>query len=102
VRRPIVVEFTWSEAANLLVAAKSTNTRGWSRAAKGNLQRAIGKLLTHVRVEEDLNAMFLVVKAQTPVVERCPFMEQTERAERQCTRPIGHEGRCSFGAWVSR
>jgi hypothetical protein len=33
---------------------------------------------------------------------RCAFVEQTERAERRCTRDRGHEGRHHFATWTSR
>lgn len=65
-RTPVVVEFTWSEAANLLVAAKQVDTTGWTNASKGNLQRACEKLAANVPTE-DRNAFFLIVRGQTAV-----------------------------------
>lgn len=63
---PIVVEFTWGEAANLLVAAQSMDTKGWTPAAKGNLRRACEALAGALPLP-DPNAFFLVVKGQTVV-----------------------------------
>lgn len=65
-RRPVLVEFAWGEAANLLVAATHTDTRGWTPAARGNLKRAIEKLAAAVPMN-DPNAFFLVVRGQTVV-----------------------------------
>lgn len=65
-RRPVVVEFTWSEAANLLVAAAQHDTSGMTPAARGNLKRATEKLAAAVPMD-DPNAMFLIVRGQTVV-----------------------------------
>lgn len=63
---PIVVEFTWSEAANLLVVAQQADTRGWTPAAKGNLRRACEALVAALPLT-DPNAFYLVVRGQTVV-----------------------------------
>lgn len=70
-KKPVVVEFTWSEAMNLAVVASQANTTGWTRAAKGALLRAIQKLGEAIPMD-DPNAVFLVVRGQTVVgpVER--------------------------------
>jgi hypothetical protein len=60
------VTFTWGEAANLLSAAARANTDGWTRAAKGNLKRAIEKLAEATPMD-DPNAFFLIVRGQTIV-----------------------------------
>jgi hypothetical protein len=69
-RRPVDVTFTWSEAANLLVAANHAanhaDTTGWTPAARGNLKRAIEKLAAAVPMD-DPNAFFLIVRGQTVV-----------------------------------
>lgn len=63
---PIVVEFTWSEAANLLNVGIQADTRGWTPAAKGALNRACEKLAAAIPMD-DPNAMFLVVRGQTVI-----------------------------------
>jgi hypothetical protein len=63
---PIVVEFTWSEAANLLNVGIQANTRGWTLASKGSLNRACEKLAAAIPMD-DPNAMFLIVRGQTVV-----------------------------------
>lgn len=62
----IAVEFTWGEAANLLVAAQQMDTRGWTPAAKGNLRRACEALAAALPLS-DPNAFYLVVRGQTVV-----------------------------------
>jgi len=62
----IVVEFTWGEAANLLVAAQQRDTTGWTPAARGNLRRACEALAAAIPMT-DPNAFFLVVRGQTVV-----------------------------------
>lgn len=63
---PIVVEFTWGEAANLLVAAQQTHTKGWTPAAKGNLRRACLALAAALPMT-DPNTFYLVVRGQTVI-----------------------------------
>jgi hypothetical protein len=63
---PIVVELTWGEAANLLVAAQQVSTKGWTPAAKGNLRRACEALARAIPMT-DPNAFYLVVRGQTVV-----------------------------------
>jgi len=62
-KAPITVTLTWGEAANLLVAAGRSDTTGWTRAAKGNLERGMLKLASAIPMDD--NAIFLVVKGQT-------------------------------------
>lgn len=60
------IELTWSEAANLIVAASNTETKGWTPASRGALKRAILKLAEAIPMD-DPNAMFLIVRGQTVV-----------------------------------
>jgi hypothetical protein len=66
VKPRVVVDFSWGEAANLLVAAQQMDTTGWTPAAKGNLRRACEALATAIPME-DPNAFYLVVRGQTVV-----------------------------------
>lgn len=63
---PIVVELTWSEAANLLNVGILADTRGWTPASKGSLNRALEKLAAAIPMD-DPNALFLIVRGQTVV-----------------------------------
>jgi hypothetical protein len=67
--------FTWSEAANLWAAAAKADTTGWTPAAKGNLKRAVDKLADALPMMNDPNAMFLIVRGQTPVPATPPPRE---------------------------
>ena len=67
-KTPVAVEFTWSEAANLLIAAQQCDKAGWSRAARANVKRAVEKIATALPMD-DVNGFFLVVKGQT-VIDR--------------------------------
>lgn len=64
-KKPIRLELTWGEAANLLVAAGTAETGHFTPAARGNLRRAIEKLAAAVPMD-DPNAFFLIVRGQTP------------------------------------
>jgi len=64
------VELTWSEAANLMVAAGNADTKGWTPASRGALRRAVQKLAEAIPMD-DPNAVFLVVRGQT-VVKAAP------------------------------
>jgi hypothetical protein len=63
-KSPVVVELTWNEAANLLNVGIQADTHGWTRAAKGSLNRACEKLAAALPMD-DPNAMFLIVRGQT-------------------------------------
>lgn len=65
-KRAVTVTLSWSEAANLIVAASQADTTGWTTASKGNLKRAIGKLVEATPMD-DPNAFFLVVRGQTVI-----------------------------------
>lgn len=64
-KRPIRLELTWGEAANLLVAAGKAETGHFTPAARGNLKRAIVKLAAAIPME-DPNGFFLIVRGQEP------------------------------------
>lgn len=57
------VEFTWSEAMNLLTIAAKADTSSWTPASRGALQRAMEKIATALPMD-DPNSVFLVVRGQ--------------------------------------
>jgi hypothetical protein len=96
-RRPVDVTFTWSEAANLLVAANHADTAGWTPAARGNLNRAIDKLAAAVPMD-DPNAFFLVVRGQTPLPPSRPPALASDQLQANIPVLVRLSGRCADGA----